>query len=164
MYLAGMVAKGDQMTPGELQAWAEGTFGMSMIAEHTVPWVAVESKHGRKLAKQWIDFDDAAVEISGWCTWSGLMATRPDEALDVGEIERLLGRVAAEIGGAKNRVKYMMNGFVISVGPTWRCCMSGRRRSRRSLGRSRSMWATRRARCRWRLSTSRRLRRWGGWG
>ena len=116
MYLAGMVAKGEQMTPAELQAWAEGTFGMSMIAEHTVPWVAVESKHGRELAKQWIDFDDAAVETSGWCTWSGLVATVPDEALDLGEIDRLLGRVVEGIGGAKNRVKYTMNGFVISVG------------------------------------------------
>jgi hypothetical protein len=116
MYLAGMVAKGDQMTRTELQSWAEGTFGMSMIAEHTVPWVAVESKDGPRLALGWMDSDDAGVATAGWSTWSGLMATRPDAALDLPEVERLLGCVVGGIGGAKNRVKYTMNGFVISVG------------------------------------------------
>lgn len=116
MYLAGMLARGDTMTTAELQAWAKGTFGMTMIAEHTVPWVAVESEYGRELASDWMNADDAGVATAGWCTWSGLVATAPDEALDLGKIERLLGRVVAEIDGAKNRVKYTMNGFVISVG------------------------------------------------
>jgi hypothetical protein len=116
MYLAGMVAKGDKMTRAELQSWAEGSFGMSMIAEHTVPWVAVESECGRRLARDWIEADEVGVATAGWCTLSGLVATLPDEALDGEELEWLLDRVVAEIGGAKNRVKYTMNGFVINVG------------------------------------------------
>lgn len=116
MYLAGMVASGETMTPGELQSWAVGTFGMSMIAEHTVPWVAVESKRGPELALQWIGADDAGVATAGWSTWSGLVATVPDSALDLDEVKRLLGCIVSEIRGAKNRVKYTMNSFVISVG------------------------------------------------
>jgi len=116
MYLAGMVAKGDKMTPAELQSWAEGSFGMSMIAEHTVPWVTVESHYGRELATEWMGADDAGVATSGWCTWSGLVATLQDDQLDLDEVDRLLRRVLADIDGAKNRVKYTMNGFVINVG------------------------------------------------
>jgi hypothetical protein len=52
----------------------------------------------------------------GWCTYSGLVAIQPDEALDLPEIEGLLERVVKTIDGAKNRVRYTMNGFVISVG------------------------------------------------
>lgn len=52
---------------------------------------------------------------AGWCSYSGLVATKPDAELDLKEIEGLLGRVVKEIASAKNRVRYTMNGFVISV-------------------------------------------------
>jgi hypothetical protein len=114
MYLAGMVAKGSGMTRAELNAWAKGAVGMSMIAEHTVPWVAVENAAGRELALGWMGVREVAP--SGWCTYSGLVATVADEDLDLGEIEGLLGRVVKGIGAAANRERYTMNGFVISVG------------------------------------------------
>jgi hypothetical protein len=53
---------------------------------------------------------------SGWCTYSGLLATQPDSALDLVEIQRLLDRVVNEVGSAPNRACYCMNNFVISVG------------------------------------------------
>jgi hypothetical protein len=114
MYLAGMVAKGSLMTRGELTSWAQGAAGMSMVAEHTVPWVTVESAAGRELAMEWMRSKELAP--SGWCTYSGLVATLPDEALDLKEVERLLGVVVTEIDAAANRERYTMNGFVISVG------------------------------------------------
>ncbi len=49
MYLAGLVADGSQMTKKQLNAWAESAAGMQMIAEYTVPWVAVENADGREL-------------------------------------------------------------------------------------------------------------------
>jgi 3-methyladenine DNA glycosylase AlkD len=39
MYLAGIMADGAQMTRKQLQSWADGASSMSMISEHTVPWV-----------------------------------------------------------------------------------------------------------------------------
>jgi len=116
MYLAGLVADGAQMTRKQLQVWAEGANGMPMIAEHAVPWVTVENKDAVHLATHWIASKREQIACSGWCTWSGLVATRPDSELDLGVIEGLLKRVPDEIGTAKNRVKASMNSFVISVG------------------------------------------------
>jgi 3-methyladenine DNA glycosylase AlkD len=115
-YLAGMLADGGKMTRKELDAWAEGAAGMPMIAEYAVPWVAIENAAGRECAAQWIDSKKEHVAAAGWSTWAGLVATRPDEELDLAEIKKLLGRVVKEIHGAKNRARYTMNVFVISVG------------------------------------------------
>lgn len=116
MYLAGMVADGSQMSKKQLNEWAEGAANLQMVSEYTVPWVTVENADARDLAKQWIKSKKEHVASSGWCTYSGLVATKPDEALDFAEIEGLLGTVVKGISGAANRVRYTMNGFVISVG------------------------------------------------
>jgi 3-methyladenine DNA glycosylase AlkD len=116
MYLAGMVADGSQMTSKELNAWAEGAANLQMIAEYTVPWVTVENPHGHDLAMQWIKSKKEYVASSGWCTYSGLVGTKPDDALDLAEIESLLGTIVKGIKSAQNRVRYTMNGFVIAVG------------------------------------------------
>jgi 3-methyladenine DNA glycosylase AlkD len=116
MYLAGMVADGSKMTPKELTAWAEGAVGLHMISEYPVPWVTVEHPQGRDLAMQWIKSKKEHVASSGWCTYSGLVATKPDDVLDLAEIEGLLNTVVKGIKSAQNRARYTMNGFVISVG------------------------------------------------
>jgi 3-methyladenine DNA glycosylase AlkD len=116
MYLAGLVADGSLMSRSQLNEWASATKDMNMISEYTVPWQAVENAQGRELALEWIDSDQEHVAASGWCTYSGLVATKPDEALDLAEIESLLNRIVKEIHHAPNRVRQTMNGFVISVG------------------------------------------------
>ncbi|HZV87484.1 MAG TPA: DNA alkylation repair protein [Candidatus Binatus sp.] len=116
MYLAGMVADGSQMTPKQLNAWAEGAANLQMIAEYTVPWVTVENPQGRDLAMLWIKSKKEHVASAGWCSYSGLLATKADVALDLAEIEGLLGTVVKGIKSAQNRVRYTMNGFVIAVG------------------------------------------------
>ncbi len=116
MYLAGMVASGKLMSEKQLQAWADGSQGISMISEHTVPWVAVESPAARALALKWTKSKTEHVAASGWCTYAGLLATTPDAELELTEIEGLLERVMKEIDTAPNRTRYTMNGFVISVG------------------------------------------------
>jgi len=116
MYLAGMVADGSRMTQAELNAWAEGAANLQMIAEYTVPWVTVENPHARDLAIHWMKSKQERVACAGWCTYAGLVATQPDEALDLAEIEGLLVTVMEGISRAPNRVRYTMNGFVIAVG------------------------------------------------
>jgi 3-methyladenine DNA glycosylase AlkD len=115
MYLAGMVADGSRMTPKELNAWAEAA-KLKMISEYTVPWVTVESPLGRDLAMQWIKSKKEHVASSGWCTYSGLVATKPDDALDLAEIEGLLGTAVKGVKTAQSRVRHTMNAFVIAVG------------------------------------------------
>ena len=116
MYLAGMVADGSQMSAEQLNAWAEGAAGLQMISEYTVPWVTVENAQGREMAKQWMASKKEHIASSGWTTYSGLVATKPDAELDLAEVEGLLNAVVKGIGGAQNRVRHTMNGFVIAVG------------------------------------------------
>jgi 3-methyladenine DNA glycosylase AlkD len=116
MYLAGMVADGAKMTEAQLHAWARGADGLSMISEHTVPWVTVEHAKGRELAMEWIGSSREFLAASGWCTYSGLLATVPDERLDLAETRALLKAIVTKIHSAQNREKLMMNSFVISIG------------------------------------------------
>jgi 3-methyladenine DNA glycosylase AlkD len=116
MYLAGMVADGAQMNRKQLNEWAEGAAEMQMIAEYTVPWVAVDNEHGRELALEWMKSKKERVAAAGWSTYSGLVALKPDAALDLKEIQSLLETIVEKIHTAPNRVRYTMNSFVISVG------------------------------------------------
>ena len=115
MYLAGLIADPEKMTKADLQKWVKGAY-WHMLSSYTVPWVASESRFGRELAVEWIDSDEELIATAGWFTYSSLVAIKPDAALDLAEIEKLLGRVKAEIGSAPNRVRYAMNNFVIFVG------------------------------------------------
>ena len=116
MYLAGIVAHGAKMTEAELQAWAEGAASMTMISDYTVSWVAVEHPAGRKLALDWMKSGQEHVASAGWRTYQGLLMTRADSELDLKEIEGLLESIPVKIKGAPNRVRAMMNSFVIAVG------------------------------------------------
>jgi 3-methyladenine DNA glycosylase AlkD len=114
-YLAGLVADGKQMSRKQLEGWAKNA-GWQMISEYTVPWVAAENEHGLALANQWIKSRDEGIAACGWNTYAGLVSMIPDDQLDLEEIEAHLQAIAAGIGGAKNRVRYAMNSFVIAVG------------------------------------------------
>ncbi|QDT98729.1 DNA alkylation repair protein [Gimesia aquarii] len=115
MYLAGIVADGSQMTKKQLESWAK-TATCAMLSEYTVPGVASESPHAQALAMKWIRSKTESIASSGWNTYTGIIATTPDEDLDLEEIKSLLDRVAREVHQAPNKVRYTMNGFVIAVG------------------------------------------------
>jgi hypothetical protein len=115
MYLAGLVADGSQMSKKQLEHWVK-LATCETICSYTVAWVAAESKHARELAMKWIGSKKPSTAISGWATYSGIVATRPDAELDLAEIETLLDRVVREIHNAPDKVRYLMNGFIISVG------------------------------------------------
>lgn len=134
MCLAGMVADGSQMTKKQLNGWAEGTANLQMISEYTVPWVTVENPDARDLAIQWIESKKQRVASSGWCTCAGLVAVKPDNELDLSEIEGLLGIIVKEINEPQNRVRYTMNGFVIAVGTYVKPLLKQAKSSARQIG------------------------------
>lgn len=115
MYLAGLIAEPEKMTKPQLQKWVKGAY-CSMLSCFTVPWVAAESRFGREVALDWMDSDKEQVAAAGWSTYACLLAIKPDAELDLVEVEKLMNRVRAEVGSAKNREKYCMVMFVISVG------------------------------------------------
>ena len=114
-YLAGMVASGAAMSRAELQKWATSS-SWNMVANTTVPWVAVEHPAGFELGLKWIDAKPTLVAQAGWATLGGWAAVHPDATLDTKRYAALLDRVAAEIHTAPNRVRQQMNLFVIMVG------------------------------------------------
>lgn len=115
MYLAGLVADGSQMSNTQLNDWAKKA-PWYMISEYTVPGVAAENSNARDLAMKWIKSKKENIASSGWTTYAGIMATRPDDELDLAEIKHLLNHVQQNINQVPNRVRYTMNGFVIAVG------------------------------------------------
>jgi len=102
------------MSKKEIEKWAKDAT-WRMLSEYTVPWVATENPEGRQLAMKWISSKDPKIAATGWATYGSIAGILPDEQLDLAEIESLLKKVTSDIDKASDRVKYTMNGFVISV-------------------------------------------------
>jgi 3-methyladenine DNA glycosylase AlkD len=115
MYLAGLIADENKITKAHLQKWVDQA-DWGMLAEYTVPWVAAESPFGWELGLKWIESKKEMVATAGWAALANVVSLKPDEELDIKALEGLLARVKKEIHSAPNRVRYVMNGFVIAVG------------------------------------------------
>jgi len=115
MYLAGLVADDARMTEADLRTWLDQAT-CDALCEYTVAWVAAGSPHGHDLAMEWIDSDEERVATAGWGTLNSLVSTADDDDLDLPELTALLRRVQKTIHGQPNRVRYVMNGFVIAAG------------------------------------------------
>ena len=133
MYLAGLVADGAQMTKRQLESWAKGAH-CAMVANYTVAGVASESKHAPSLAMKWIKSKKPLIASAGWNTYVGIVATQPDDALDLKEIESLLDQVADDIDDASDDVRYAMNGFVIGVGTYVKPLLKQSKRAAKTIG------------------------------
>ncbi len=115
MYLAALVADPPAATKAELNRWVKAAY-WSYLSEYAVPWVASESRFAVELATAWMAAEPPTTRAAGWSTYASYTSITPDAALDLAAIAGLLDRVRRDIGGAPNRVKYVMNGFVIAVG------------------------------------------------
>ena len=132
-YLAGLVADGSLMTRKQLEAWCRDS-DWTMLSEYTVPWVACESRHARDLSLKWMASKNESVASSGWNTYSSMISVLPDDELDLPEIRGLLKTVVAEIDGTPNRIRYTMNGFVISVGVYVTPCLKAAKAAAKTIG------------------------------
>lgn len=115
MYLAGLMADEKQITKEQLELWVSQAY-FSYLSEYTVPWVAAETEYGFELGLKWIQSDIETIAASGWGTLAYYAAVHQDEKLDVKAYIKLLDTIEKEIHQAQNRVRYVMNGFVISIG------------------------------------------------
>ena len=115
MYLAGLIADENRITREDLQKWVQEAYWY-LISDYTVANIAAESAYGRELALEWIESDGEFIASAGWATLSNLVGITPDNDLDLKLLQELLKRVMENIHESPNRVRYSMNGFVISVG------------------------------------------------
>ena len=114
-YLAGLIADETRMTETDLRHWL-ATANCGAVCEYVVARVAAETEHGQDLALEWIDSADENAASAGWATLGSLVSITDDADLDLDELKGLLARVQESIHAQPNRVRYVMNGFVIAVG------------------------------------------------
>lgn len=115
MYLAGLMADETQISKKDLQNWVKQAYWY-FISEYTVPWVAAESPYGLELGLEWIESPEENIAAAGWATIAYFASVNEDEDLDHKLYTSLLDRVGDTIHQAQNRVRYVMNGFVIAIG------------------------------------------------
>ncbi len=115
MYLAGLIADEKQISEAQLEEWIKGAYWY-MLSEYTVAWVAAESPWGEKLGMKWIDSEEDGIAGAGWATLASVLHLKPNAEIDLDWCEKLLDRVSKNIKSAKNREKYAMNGFIITLG------------------------------------------------
>lgn len=115
MYLAGLIANGALMTREQLDQWA-ATASWHLIAGCAVAWVAAEHPNGIQVACGWIDSPRELTATAGWATLAAIAATVPNEDLPLDQLSSLLDRCAETIHRSPNRVRYVMNSFIICCG------------------------------------------------
>lgn len=115
MYLAGLSVNPKLISKETLQEWVKKAYWY-LTAEYTVAQVAAESPYALELAREWMQSEEEMIAVAGWSTYSNYISITPDEELNIDEIRDLLNVVKNTIHDERNRVRYVMNGFVISVG------------------------------------------------
>lgn len=115
MYLAGLSVDPKKMSKETLQEWVKKAYWY-MVAEYTVAQVTAESEYALELAREWINAEEEMVAVAGWSTYANYLSITSNDELDIDEIRALLVKVENGIHSERNRVRYVMNSFVISVG------------------------------------------------
>ncbi len=115
MYLAGLIADEEKMTISDFEKWIDGAYWY-YISEYAVPHVLAESKFAIPLSMKWIESENLHAIAAGWATISAILAIKPNEDLDLDWLKSLLERVGNTINNQNDRVRYVMNGYVISIG------------------------------------------------
>ncbi len=113
MYLAALMADETQLTEAQLEQWVEQAYWF-YLNEFAVPWVAAETPFGFSLGLKWIESTKETTAAAGWGTLASIAALKTE--LDVETYSKLLDRIEKEIHTAPNRVRYVMNGFLIAIG------------------------------------------------
>lgn len=114
-YLAGLIADDARMTRKDLRHWAS-TANCPPLCQFTVAWVAAGSRHGRELAREWIDSKKELLAVAGWFTLSARVGITADAELDLAELRQMITRVETTIHAQPDRVRYAMNAFLIAAG------------------------------------------------
>ena len=115
MYLACWMADENQITEEQLEDWVDKAYWY-YLSEYAVPWIAAETEYGFALGLRWIKSDEENIASAGWATLAYYSGVNQDKNLDTEAYRKLLDSVEKNIHTTQNRVRFTMNGFVISVG------------------------------------------------
>lgn len=110
--LACMVADPELLTSTQADAWVR--VPDNYVVTEAVSGLVGRSRHARSRAERWSKSKAEWVATAGWNLWTHL--AMQEGALGAADLLALIQRVEAEIGQAKNRVRYAMNNALIAAG------------------------------------------------
>ena len=110
--LATMIADPEQMTASKLDAWVKEADNRGTGS--ALSNLAAKSPVAFKRVEKWTRSRNEWISMTGWHVLASL--AREDEERSDDVLEGYLGRIEAEIHGAKNYTRYAMNNALISIG------------------------------------------------
>lgn len=110
--LATMIADPQQADAALLNRWVNDLENYTLTDALSV--FASKTPLARAQAEQWIEQDNEWMETAGWNMIADLAAG--DRTLPDSYFTPYLARIARDLHGSKNRVRYAMNNVVIAIG------------------------------------------------
>lgn len=132
-YLAGLAAVPDLFTKEELLEWVDTT-SWHMVGEYAVAWNIAESPYCMEICRELLAKSDERYLQIAWASLGNyvLFEKRPD--LDVDYFTRLIHEIEKTIHQSPNRVRYVMNGFLIALGASERDFLEKCKQVAKSIG------------------------------
>ncbi len=115
MYLAGLIIDSKDIDEKILEDWIIKSKNY-ILSEFVVSSVAMVSNYKYQTLMKWLNSDIEYVKAAGYSLYSAIISEVKDEDLDLNAIEIILSDIKENIHSEKQRVRYQMNNFVISVG------------------------------------------------
>lgn len=116
IYLSQWIVDANQLTINDLEELIELT-NFYMTLDNVIPNIVIQNKDLTQLCiKSWIDSDNPRKRQSAYSLYALVLGTYPNEEIDQEDIIKKLNHISAVIHDEENRVRYSMNGFVISAG------------------------------------------------
>lgn len=119
MYLAGMIANTQTMTPDDFRRWI-GRADCYMLSEFVVAVTLAETDFAQPLADEFINDPGEFVQSGGWSCYEWLLGSRKDNEFDPTHIQQLLDRVESTIAHKPLFIQNAMIRFVTAVGVSYR--------------------------------------------
>jgi len=115
MYLGGLIADEEKMTKSDFESWIENAYWY-MLSECAVAWPAAEHEYGWQWAMEWIKSNNPRYRQVGWSTASGYLMLKDKELPSINILNDLINQIEKNLQDEENRVKYVMNGFLLAAG------------------------------------------------
>jgi len=114
MYLAALIAEPKEMDKETIMKWVHQAWWY-MLREYAVAWTISESNYAMEIINECIANEDDGIASTGWAALNSYVSITPDEELDMAYLRKRLDDVEKTIHSKTNRVRYTMNGYVISL-------------------------------------------------
>jgi len=116
IYMSQWMVDSTNLTINDLESIIETT-NYYLILDHPIPNIIVKNKPlAWECLDQWINHDKHQYRQVAYNLYSLILSTYPDIEIDQGDVVEKLNHIATVIHEEENRVRYSMNGFLISAG------------------------------------------------